>query len=84
MKNFYVLLYFLNFRRFEPSDILKSIKDVKMKIKVNDIEEKIMPILDKVANYAIDPDELAKVKKIDDRISAIDINLIKNLNKIKK
>ena len=71
-------------RKFEPSDILKSIKEVKKKIADNDIEEKIGPILDKVANYAIDPEELAKVKRLDDKISMIDMQLVKNLNKIKK
>jgi len=65
-------------------DILKSINDVKKKISDNDVEEKYCNILDKVANYSISPDELIKVKKIDDMFSNIEKSLIKNLNKLKK
>ena len=64
--------------------MLKSIKDIKHKILNNDVEGKFHQLIDKVANYSIDPEDLLKVKKVDERINLMDIQFARVLNKIKK
>lgn len=57
---------------------------VKNKIEKVDIEQKITAILEKVADYSIDPEILGKVKNLDTQLNQVDFILAKNLNKVKK
>jgi len=82
--NFFLFIYLILLRKVEPKEILDSIRSVKNKIEKVDIEQKITAILEKVADYSIEPDILVKVKNLDTQLNKIDFTLAKNLNKVKK